>query len=342
MAKILIVDDELPIRELFWMILDSNGHDCDQAANVPEAREWLKKQEYDLVITDMNMPGESGMDLMKHIRDQFKDVAVIMVTAVDDPIIAGAAMDMGIYDYIIKPIYSNGVLISVANTLRRRELEIANRDYRQELERKVAERTADLRQTMEKLRRALDGIVNVIGLTVESRDPYTAGHQRRVADLAHAIAQEMKLPEKMTEAIRMAGAIHDLGKVAVPAEILSKPGRLTENEFNLIKEHPQVGYNILKDLEFPWDIARVILQHHEKVNGTGYPQGLANEEILLESKILTVADVVEAMASHRPYRPALGTEVALEEITQRSGEFFDPDVVDVCLRLFREKGFSFE
>jgi len=341
MANILIVDDEAPIRELFWMILDSKGHDCDMAPNAQEARKALGKKTYDLVISDINMPGESGLDLIRHVRSEFEDTAVIMISAIDDPVVAGAALDMGIYEYVIKPINTNGVLISVASALRRRELEAVDKRYRQELETNVAERTATLQETMEKLRRSLDGIVHVIALTVESRDPYTAGHQKRVAELAHAICVEMQMPPQMAEGIQMAGAFHDLGKISVPAEILSKPGRLTVNEFNLIKEHPQTGYKILKDIEFPWDIARAVLHHHERMDGSGYPDGLAGEEIRIEARILIVADVVEAISSHRPYRPALGIEVALEEILKNRGTFYDPDVVDVCLKLFREKDFSF-
>lgn len=210
------------------------------------------------------------------------------------------------------------------------------------LEQMVAERTAKLRNTMEDLRKALDAIVHVLALTVEVRDPYTAGHQRRVANLARTIAAEMGLLEEVAESIYMGGVIHDLGKIAVPAELLSKPSRLSDNEFNLIKDHPQVGYNILKNIEFPWDIARMVLQHHEKMDGSGYPQGLSGEDIFLEARILTIADIVEAMASHRPYRPALGIEKALGEITQNRGVFYDPDVVDACVKLFSEKGYKLE
>ena len=199
----------------------------------------------------------------------------------------------------------------------------------------------EIKQNLQRLQRAIKGSIRAMALIVESRDPYTAGHQRRVNILACAIAKEMGLPESQIDGIRMAAAIHDIGKIGVPAEILSKPGKLTENEFNLIKTHPQVGYNILKEIEFPWPIAQTVLQHHERMDGSGYLAGLSSKGILLEAKILGVADVVEAMASHRPYRPALGIGKALEEILQNSGVLYDPDVVDACLRLFSEKGFKF-
>jgi PAS domain S-box-containing protein/putative nucleotidyltransferase with HDIG domain len=195
-------------------------------------------------------------------------------------------------------------------------------------------------QLVEDLRKTVEGTINTIAATVEARDPYTAGHQKRVADLAVAIASEMKLTDAQVEGLRMAGIIHDLGKINVPAEILSKPGKLSELEFSLIKTHSQNGYDLLKNIEFPWPIAKMVRQHHEKMDGSGYPQGLKGDEILLESRILDVADVVEAMSSHRPYRPALGIEKSLDQIKKDKGTLFDPDVVDACLKIFKE-GYKF-
>jgi len=186
------------------------------------------------------------------------------------------------------------------------------------------------------LRKTVEGTIHAIAATVEVRDPYTAGHQGRVADLAVAISKEMGLSKDQIESIRMAGLIHDLGKINVPAEILSKPGTLSELEFNLIKTHPQVGFDLLKEIEFPWPIAEMVLQHHEKMDGSGYPQGLKGEDILLEARILTVADIVEAISSHRPYRPSLGIEKALAQIKKDRGALLNPGVVDVCLKIFKE------
>jgi putative nucleotidyltransferase with HDIG domain len=207
-------------------------------------------------------------------------------------------------------------------------------------ERKKTER--ELQLSYHKLRETLIATVNALASTVEMRDPYTAGHQRRVTILACAIAEEMGLTEEQFDGLRLAGLIHDIGKISVPVEILNKPGRISETEFNIIKIHPQAGYTLLKEIEFPWPVARIVLQHHERVDGSGYPQGLKDGQIMLEAKILAVADVVEAMASHRPYRPALGIEAALEEIKKNGRVLYEPEVVDICERLFVEKGFKFE
>jgi len=192
------------------------------------------------------------------------------------------------------------------------------------------------------LQKSLEQSIQAIADTVEARDPYTAGHERRVGGLAVAIAQELGLPEDNIHGIRLAASVHDLGKIQVPAEILSKPSKLTAIEFELIKTHPQAGYDIIKDVDFPWPIADMVYQHHEKLDGSGYPLGLKGDEILLESRIMTVADVVEAMSSHRPYRAALGIEVALKEIERGRGSIYDATAADACLKLFREERFSFQ
>lgn len=207
-------------------------------------------------------------------------------------------------------------------------------------ERKEAEQK--VKHGIEKLKMTVEGIINALALTVEQRDPYTAGHQQRVSLLSSAIADEMGLSDDQIEGIRMAGIVHDIGKMHIPAEILSRPGKLDENEFNIVKSHVQVGYDILKGIEFPWPVADIVHQHHESMDGSGYPLGLSNGDILMEARILCVADVVEAMASHRPYRPALGMDIALEEISKGKGTRYDSGVVDACLKVIKEKGFGFD
>jgi len=199
---------------------------------------------------------------------------------------------------------------------------------------------AERQENFKKMRIALSATINAMAVTVETRDPYTADHQRRVAALANAIATEMKLPSDQIDGIRMASIIHDIGKISIPSEILSKPTQLTALEYRLIKTHSSSGYSILKDIEFPLPFARIVLEHHERINGSGYPSGLKENQILLESKIVAVADVVEAISSHRPYRAAKGTDTALDEISKNKDILYDADVVDACLRLFREKHYA--
>jgi PAS domain S-box-containing protein len=198
-----------------------------------------------------------------------------------------------------------------------------------------------LKETLDRLRKAVETTIHVLVSALESRDPYTAGHQSRSADLARAIAKEMGLSQDKIDGLLMAGSIHDIGKLSIPAEILSKPTKLTEIEFSLIKVHSQSGYEMLKDVESPWPLAEIVYQHHERMNGSGYPRNLKGDEIIIEARIMAVADVVEAMASHRPYRAALGIETALEEIEKNKGIIYDNAVVDACLKLFREKGYQF-
>ena len=218
--------------------------------------------------------------------------------------------------------------------------ESGNPLYIQRIVRDISARkkyVAELQNSAKKLRLALEGVIKAVAATIEQRDPYTAGHQKRVADLAQAIATELSLSADQIEAVYMAGVIHDIGKISVPAEILSKPGALSDTEFALIKLHAKIGYEILKNIDFPWPIAEIIYQHHERVDGTGYPRGLSGEAVLVEARILAVADVVEAMASHRPYRPSRGLDKALLEISK--GDGFDREVAAACVRLFTEKGY---
>jgi PAS domain S-box-containing protein len=205
---------------------------------------------------------------------------------------------------------------------------------------KLAEKERET--SIKRLQKALEAIVRALAVAAEMRDPYTAGHQRKVANLACAIAKEMGLTADQIDGLKMASTIHDLGKISVPTELLSMPRKLTEIEFSLIKTHAQYGYDILKDIEFPWPIAKVILEHHERMDGSGYPNGLTGDKLLMESRIIAVADVVDAIASHRPYRPGFGIHEALDEISAKKGILYDADVVDACLKLFRESGYNLE
>ncbi|MDO9567505.1 MAG: response regulator [Candidatus Desulfaltia sp.] len=335
MTNILVVDDEESIRYLLSQALSIGGYKCTLAADAAEARKFLKNQNFELILCDVTMPGESGIDFIRYVAAEYTETAIIMVTALDDPEIAETALESGIYGYIIKPFNVNGVIINIRNSLRRRELEIADRTYRGNLEHEVEERTAELQEI-------LRGVIYALTMTVEYRDPYTAGHQQRVSDLACAIAKEMGFSKDKIMGIRIAGALHDIGKIAIPAEILSKPARLSNPEFEIIKNHSQIGCDILKSIKFPWPIAQIVLQHHERMDGSGYPNGLLGQEILIEARILGLADIIEAMASHRPYRPALGIDKALEEISINKGKLYDIEASNACLKIFKEKEFEFK
>ena len=335
MINILIVDDEESVRHLLSRMLLRSGYECTLAADAAEARKFIKNRNFELILCDVTMPGESGIDFIRYVAAEYPDTATMMVTAVDDPEIAETALEVGIYGYLIKPFNTNEMIINVRNSLRRRELEFVDRTYRKNLEQKVEERTAELQKTLE-------GTICALTMTVEYRDPYTAGHQQQVSDLASAIAEKMGFSKDKIMGIRMAGMLHDIGKIAIPIEILSKPGQLGKTTFELIKNHSQVGYDILNSIKFPWPLSQIVLQHHERIDGSGYPDGLSGKQILTEAKILGVADVVEAMASRRPYRQALGIDKALEEISINKGKLYDVEAANVCLKIFKDKKFEFK
>jgi PAS domain S-box-containing protein/putative nucleotidyltransferase with HDIG domain len=226
-----------------------------------------------------------------------------------------------------------GYFLMISDITKRKQAEDALQKANDELEQRVEKRTGQLKK-------ATIGAIEAIALTVEMRDPYTSGHQRRVADLAVAIARKLGLSGEQAEGVYMAGLVHDIGKIRVPSGILCFPDKLSEAEIAIIKPHPEIGYNILKGIAFPWPLADIVRQHHERLDGSGYPQGLIGDQIIFKAKIIAVADVVEAMSSHRPYRPALGVERALEEITTNRGKLYDPEVVDACVSLFEEDDYS--
>lgn len=215
-------------------------------------------------------------------------------------------------------------------------IHIINRD----LEKKIQERTIELEMTLKKTERIFSQTVKALGTALEKRDPYTAGHQDRVSDISVGIAEILGFDSNRITGLEIASRLHDIGKIYVPPEFLTRPGKLANEEFNVIKMHPKIGFDILKDIEFPWGIAAVVLQHHERLDGSGYPYGLTGEDILLESKILAVADIVETVATDRPYRKAMGLDMALDIINEGRGITLEPDVVDACIALFREGGFT--
>jgi putative nucleotidyltransferase with HDIG domain len=333
-ASILIVDDEESVSAMLKRMLEREGYACQTADDAAKASLLLITHPFDLVISDVNMPGKSGIQFLEEIKQKRPEIAILIMTGLGDKKIADAAISMGANGYLQKPFQKTQVLATVSHAIRQRAIEMQNQFERENLEETICERTQSLDLANQKLKNILDGIIKAMSLAIESRDPYTAGHQQRVAHLASAMASEMDFSEERVQNLRMACLIHDIGKIAVPAEILSKPCKLSDAEFTIIKDHPRIGYQILKEIAFSYPLAEIIYQHHERMDGSGYPLGLRGDQIHQDAKILAVADVVEAIISHRPYRPALGIDMAMDEIRMKKGRLYDPEAVDACLSLF--------
>lgn len=334
-GKILAVDDTPASLKLLSDILMEEGYEVRSAINGEIALYSALNNPPELVLLDIRMLEMDGFEVCRQLKKHPKtrDVPVIFVSAILDTEEKVRGFELGAVDFVTKPFQREELLARV-----RTHLEVDR--LRNHLEEQVEARTSELRESEKMLRASLLDFVTAIATTVEMRDPYTAGHQRRVANLATAMARELQLPAEQIEGLNLAGMMHDIGKIRIPAEILSKPGRLSHLEFGLIKEHPVTGYEILKSINFPWPIAQIVLQHHERLDGSGYPHGRKGNEILFEAQIVAVADVVEAMVLHRPYRAGLGVEAALEEITHNKGIMYNPDVVDACQSLFLEQGYN--
>ncbi len=354
--KVLLIEDnpdDVSLLRHYLAKIPSAQIEFKPVGRLVKALEYLheKAAEINVILIDLGLPDSHGLETFRKVHLQAPKTPIVVLSGLADEQLAIQAVREGAQDYLVKSQVSGDLLWrSLHYSVERMRTEEALRQARDELEARVRESTAELAAANaalkkmvtevsaagDQVRGALQGIIQVISLIIESRDPYTAGHQRGVADLVQAIARKMGLPEERIEGIRLAALVHDLGKISTPAEILAKPTRLTEVEMSMIRIHPRAGYEILKRVEFPWPIAQVVLQHHERENGSGYPQGLSGADILLEAKIMGVADVVEAMCSHRPYRPALGIEKALAEICKHRGTLYDPRVVDACLAYFDE------
>ncbi|MCZ7584014.1 MAG: response regulator [Deltaproteobacteria bacterium] len=342
MARVMLVDDEENIRLAFRRFLQEDGHIVHMAGDVAEAGRLLAEYSFDVVVSDIIMPGRKGTELLQQIRGASNGTQVILVTGEPNVETASEAVRAGAFDYIAKPVAGKELRRVVGKAAQMKALydekeflALENLRHQERLEHLVEERTADLSK-------ALVGIVNAMSVTVEKRDPYTAGHQTKVAELARAIATEMGLAAQIVEGTYLASLIHDVGKISVPSDILAKPSELLEEEFALLKRHAEAGYEILSGINFSWPIAEIVRQHHERLDGSGYPRGLTGDAILVQARILAVADTVEAMASHRPYRQARGVDAALAEIQRGAGILYDREVVRASVGLFREKGYVLE
>ena len=376
--RILAVDDDEIILDLYQKILSPANPlptmptfeviCCPQGnAAVDEVERSLRENTpFAVAFLDLNMPpGPDGQWTASEIQKLDPAISIIMVTGYrststdTDEAVSNFSDNLL---YLQKPFYRQEIvqfstalstkwqaerqLLSLHSKLeglvekRTAELVESNKLLKSEVENRK-QIQLELEQSFANLKKVTDATIQAIALTVEKRDPYTSGHQRRVAKLTRAIAEAIGLSEDQIEGAHVAASIHDIGKISLPAEILSKPIQLSEIEISLIQAHAQAGYDILKGLDFPWPIADIIIQHHERMDGSGYPRGLSGDRISIEARIIGVADVVETMSSHRPYRPSMGIEKALEEITLNSGTLYDSQIVDACLNIFNGKGFLF-
>lgn len=325
-SRLLIVDDEGSIREVLNRTFSAEGYDCEEAGCVDEALEKIKASPPQLILSDIMMPGRSGVELLQEIRESDPDTAVIMVTAVADTQTAIEAMKMGAYDYVTKPFNLSEVLMSVERALEKRSLLIANREYRTHLEEKVQQQTSQIRETFL-------GAVKALAEALEAKDPYTNGHTMRVTELTVTLARGMNLEQQIMEKIKLASQVHDIGKIGIPEEILHKSDKLTDEEFDMIKKHPTMGEKILRPVIKDQTVLKIVRFHHERYSGGGYPSGLAGKEIPIGARILSVADSYDAMTSNRPYRRALTPETARKQLLSNRGSQFDPEVVDLFISI---------
>jgi HD-GYP domain-containing protein (c-di-GMP phosphodiesterase class II) len=376
--RILVVDDDATILDLYKRILTPDNPlpsmpafeviCCTQGDEAVDAvkKSLEEHKPFAVSFLDLNMPpGPDGQWTADQFQKLDPAINIVMVTGYRSTEVGCQPSSSNFSDkllYLQKPFYRQEIIqFSTALSIKW-QAERQLLDLHADLEGLVEKRTAELvqsnkllkneienrRQIQEKLeqsfqnlKKVMDATIQAIAMTVEKRDPYTSGHQMRVAALTRAISQDLEFTEDQVEGAYVAASIHDIGKISLPAEILSKPIQLTEIEMSLIQAHAQAGFDILKGIDFPWPIAEIIIQHHERMDGSGYPRGLAGDDILMEARVIGVADVVETMASHRPYRPSMGIDKALAEITQNSGTLYDPDVVAACLKIFRDGSFAF-
>ena len=335
--RVLVVDDHQVVREGLQHLLgqEEDIEIVGQGANSKEALSQVDTLSPNIVLMDIKMPEVDGIKLTRQVKQKQPSCNVIMLTLYDEYLTE--AIEAGAKGYLLKDI-KREELAEAIRQVHRGKLVIS-----QSIKSKTRPQYGQgTNRNAEGANTISEDTIQAMAITAEMRDPYTAGHQRRVTHLATTIAAEMGLAEDRISGLRLAGLVHDIGKTRVPVEILTNPLKLSEAEFSIIKTHPTVGYDILKTIDFPQPIAKIVYQHHERLDGSGYPGGITGNDIMLEAKILAVADVVEAMSSHRPYRPAIGLDKALLEISERKDILYDIEAVEVCLVICRQKKFRFE
>jgi len=332
-ARVLVVDDELPVRKMLTTLLSQAGVPCSAAANAREALTMLEKTSFQAVISDVRMGADSGFDLLREVRARFPGLAFLMATGLDDVRVGVQAMKLGADDYLLKPFDIEVVLASLQRALERKHLEREVENYRRHLEEMVSQRTQQLQAAMTELERSHSATLEALGGAIDLRDGPTAGHSRRVLLYSIKIAEAIGGMEDQLKTLGMGAWLHDIGKLAIPDSILLKPAALDEQERQIMEHHVQLGYDLVKGIPFLADAAEIILAHHERHNGSGYPRGLHGKDIPISARIFAVADSFDAMTSHRPYRSALPAQTARRVIAAGRGELFDPEIVDAFFAL---------
>ena len=338
--RILIVDDESMIRHILRTVVEAEGFKCDTVQNGQEAIAQLRENGYQMVLTDVRMPIMDGLCLLQHIQANYEGTAVIIITAVDDVSSAVDTLTLGAYDYVTKPFNALELRSKIHKALERRRLILENRQYQNFLEQKVQEQTADLQKALRKTKRAYANTLEALINALDAREHETQRHSKRVSEYTSLIAKQFGVPGNELMDIERGSLLHDTGKIGISDNILLKPGKLTEEEWVQMRKHPEIGYNILKGIDFLEGAAQLVLQHHEKFDGTGYPQRLKEDEILLGARIFAVVDTFDAMTSNRPYREALSYRVTREEIIHFSAKQFDPRIVECFLSIPEEVWFK--
>jgi response regulator RpfG family c-di-GMP phosphodiesterase len=332
-VRVLAVDDERAACKLLAIMLCPPAFLCSTAASGEEALLALQQERFDAVISDLQMPGIGGLDLLTQVRSRYAHVAFLVTTGVDDVEVGVQAMRAGADDYLVKPLLESAVIASLESALHKRHLEQQVENYRQHLEEMVADRTGQLRQALQQLERSYEDTLQALGAAIDLRDNETAGHSQRVCRYALEIARAMRRSDDKLGSLAKGAHLHDIGKLGIPDGILLKPGPLTAEERKLMQRHVLIGYDLVKDIPFLADAAEIVLTHHERFDGGGYPRGLKGDEILPSARIFAVADSFDAITSDRPYRRASSFEAGLQIIRECSGTQFDPRVVSAFLNI---------
>src|SRR5579872_2036301 len=332
-SRILIVDDEAPIRALLGQHLQQEGHEVTLAADGAAGLEALGKAEFELVLTDVRMPGMSGLELLAEVVRTHPGVGVLMLTACEDLTLAVNAMRIGALDYVLKPFRLAEITLSVQEALERRRNQLEQTQRMRLLEETVNERTVELRRLLDRLHDASENTLEALVAALDAREHETQAHSKRVSELTLYLAREMNVDAWQLDVIRRGAMLHDIGKIGIPDSILLKPGKLTGEEWVEMQKHPQIGYWILDGIEALQSASEVVLSHHERYDGAGYPRKLPGSSIPLGARIFSVADCLDSMTSDRPYRKAMSYQDARVEIADSSGTQFDPDVVKYFLRV---------